>query len=68
MPDPPTAPPPPTAPAAAPELDESKRPWPGLDRLGVTQSLGGAVLALIALFSSYDHLNLFGRAIPIPQQ
>jgi hypothetical protein len=30
-------------------------PWPGLDRLGVLQALGGLVLGLIAVFSSYDH-------------
>jgi hypothetical protein len=30
-------------------------PWPGL------------VLGLIALFTSYDHITIAGRAIPIPQ-
>jgi hypothetical protein len=36
--------------------------WPR--SLGIIQSLGGAVLALVALFSSDDHGNLFGRTIP----
>jgi hypothetical protein len=42
--------------------------WPGLDRLGLTQAIGGLALGLIALFSSYDHLTFAGRNIPIPQQ
>ncbi len=38
-----------------------KRPWPGrdrlgLDRLGLTQTICGLILGLIALFSSYDHI------------
>ena len=43
-------------------------PWPGLDRLGFLQALGGLVLGLIALFSSYDHLTVFGRSIVLQQQ
>jgi hypothetical protein len=43
-------------------------PWFGFDRLGLTQALGGLALGLIALFSSYDHLTLAGRNVPIPQQ
>jgi hypothetical protein len=42
--------------------------WPGLDRLGLTQAIGGLALGLIALFSSYDHLTIAGRNIAIPQQ
>ena len=42
--------------------------WPGLDRLGLTQAIGGLALGLIALFSSYDHITFAGRNIPIPQQ
>jgi hypothetical protein len=42
--------------------------WPALDRLGLTQAIGGLALGLIALFSSYDHLTLAGRNVPIPQQ
>jgi hypothetical protein len=41
---------------------------PGLDRLGLTQAIGGLALGLIALFTSYDHLTIAGRNIPIPQQ
>jgi hypothetical protein len=43
-------------------------PWPGLDRLGFVQALGGLVLGLIALFSSYDHITVFGRSIALQQQ
>ncbi len=42
--------------------------WPGLDRLGSTQAIGGLALGLIALFSSYDHLTIAGRTVAIPQQ
>ena len=45
-----------------------KRPWPGLDRLGLTQAIGGLVLGLIALFSSYDHITVAGRTLPLQQQ
>jgi hypothetical protein len=50
-----------------------KRPWPGrdrlgFDRLGLTQAIGGLILGLIALFSSYDHITLAGRSLPIQQQ
>jgi hypothetical protein len=40
----------------------------GLDRLGVTEAIGGLAIGLIALFSSYDHITFAGRDIPIPQQ
>ncbi|MFN6338862.1 MAG: hypothetical protein ACK41W_09100 [Cyanobacteriota bacterium] len=40
----------------------------GLDRLGVLQVLGGLALSLIALFSSYDHITVFGRSIVLQQQ
>jgi hypothetical protein len=43
-------------------------PWPGLDRLGFLQALGGLALSLIALFSSYDHITVFGRSIVLQQQ
>ena len=50
-----------------------KRPWPGRDRLGLDlsgliQAIGGLVLGLIALFSSYDHISIAGRSLPIQQQ
>ncbi len=62
-------------PPAPPELPPTPPSWPGLrldrlglDRLGLTQAIGGLALGLIALFSSYDHLTIAGRNLPIPQQ
>ena len=55
-------------PPAPPELPATSPSWPSLDRLGLTQAIGGLALGLIALFSSYDHLTIAGRNIPIPQQ
>ena len=60
-------------PPVPPELPVIPPSWPGLDRpaldrLGLTQAIGGLALGLIALFSSYDHLTIAGRNIPIPQQ
>jgi len=55
-------------PPVPPEFLLTSHPWPGLDRLGLTQAIGGLALGLIALFSSYDHLTIAGRNIPIPQQ
>jgi hypothetical protein len=40
----------------------------GLDRIGLIQSIGGLVIGLIALFSSYDHITFLGRSIPLQQQ
>jgi hypothetical protein len=34
----------------------------------VLQAIAGLILGLIALFSSYDHIVIAGRPIPIPQQ
>jgi len=81
---PPTTPdhaPPPAGseePPDPPELPSTPRPWSvvdplgldrlGLDPLGLTQSIGGLVLGLIALFSSYDHITFAGRSIPLQQQ
>ena len=70
---------PPTRSAAGPPPDSEQPPapsectgslisWPGLDRLGVLQSLGGLVLGLIALFSSYDHITFAGRTLQLQQQ
>jgi len=39
-----------------------------LDRLGLTQAIGGVVLGLIALFSSYDHITIAGHRIGLQQQ
>ena len=53
---------------APPELLAPQRPWPGLDHLGAIQAGGTLILGLIALFISYDHINLAGRTIGIQQQ
>ena len=55
-------------PAAPPESRDSLRPWPGLDRLGLIQAIGGLLLGLIALFSAYDHISIAGRSLPLQQQ
>jgi hypothetical protein len=55
-------------PPVPPELPAAPPSWPALDRLGLTQAIGGLALGLIALFSSDDHLTFAGRNIPIPQQ
>jgi hypothetical protein len=55
-------------PPVPPELPATPLSWPALDRLGLTQAVGGLALGLIALFSSYDHLTIAGRNIPISQQ
>jgi hypothetical protein len=70
-PSPPAAQPPPNSAPEGPEPPESvalPRRWLGLDRLGVLQVLGGIALSLIALFSSYDHINVFGRTLQLQQQ
>ncbi len=48
-------------PPVPPEFLLTSHPWPGLDRLGLTQAIGGLALGLIALFSSYDHLTIAVR-------
>jgi len=55
-------------PAAPPESMNSQRSWPGLDRLGLIQAIGGLLLGLIALFSSYNHVNIACRNLPLQQQ
>jgi len=55
-------------PAASPELMDSQRPWPSLDRLGLIQAIGGLLLGLIALFSSYDHITFAGTSMQLQQQ
>jgi len=55
-------------PAAPPESMDSQRPWPGLDRLGLIQAIGGLFLGLIALFSSYDHISVAGTSVQLQQQ
>jgi predicted MFS family arabinose efflux permease len=62
------------APTAAPEQPDPpkstalSRRWLVLDRLGVLQVLGAIALSLIAHFSSYNHITLFGRTIALQQQ
>jgi hypothetical protein len=51
-----------------PDLPGSGRIGLGLDRLGITQAIGGFAIGLIALFSSYDHISLGGYRIPLQQQ
>jgi hypothetical protein len=55
-------------PATSPESTDSQRPWPGLDRLGLIQAIGGLLLGLIALFSSYDHISIAGTNLQLQQQ
>lgn len=55
-------------PPVPPESSSTSSDFPGLDRLGVTQAIGGLALGLIALFSSYDHITLFGHNLPLQQQ
>ena len=78
-PPPSAAGPPPASekPPAPPELPATAPSWPGpghlglthvgLDRLGLTQAIGGLAPGPIALFSSYDHLIIAGHNFPIPQ-
>jgi hypothetical protein len=40
----------------------------GLDRQGLLEAAAGTVIALIALFSSYDHITAIGRTIHLQQQ
>ena len=58
----------PEQPPLPPEWIPHERPWPGLDRLGVVQAIGGLLLGLIALFSSYDHITIGDHTITLQQQ
>jgi hypothetical protein len=49
-------------------LEDLQRSFLGLDRQGWIQATGGLVIGLIALFSSYDHINLPTAAITLNQQ
>jgi hypothetical protein len=56
-------------PSARPESPQYQRLWClSLDRLSLNQAIGGFVLGLIALFSSYDHITLAGQSISLQQQ
>ena len=52
----------------APESEERSCRFLGLDGQGWLQIVGGSVIGLIALYSSYDHFNVFGRVISLNQQ
>ena len=45
---------------------QQRKPW--LDRAGLVQAIGGLLISLIALFTSYDHISLATTTIPIQQQ
>ncbi|MCS5692835.1 hypothetical protein NZK33_12685 [Cyanobium sp. FGCU-6] len=45
-----------------------QRRFLGLDNQGIVQVLAGIVVGLIALFSSYDHIALPGRVVPLQRQ
>ena len=49
-------------------MEDLQRSFLGLDRQGWIQATGGLVIGLIALFSSYDHINLPTAAITLNQQ
>ena len=54
-------------PGSAPDLASLR--FRGLDRQGWIQVLGGILIALIALLSSYDHIALpAGAKLQLPQQ
>ncbi len=56
-------------PSARPESPQYQRLWClSLDRFGLNQAIGGFVLGLIALFSSYDHITIAGQSISLQQQ
>ena len=40
----------------------------GFDCQGWIEAIGGLVIGLIALYSSYDHINVFGRVISLNKQ
>ena len=54
---------------ASGELD-APLPWwrLGFDGTAVLEAVVGSVVGLIALFSSYDHVNLPQRQLPLPQR
>jgi len=52
----------------APESNEGSFRFLGFDGQGGLQLIGGLVIGLIALYSSYDHVNLFSSTIHLNQQ
>jgi hypothetical protein len=61
----PVPPQPPAVPPASPPVAFTPL---GLDGQGLLEAAAGTVIALIALFSSYDHITLISRTIPLQQQ
>jgi len=59
---------PPPRPAGPPPAPPALFAPLGFDRQGLLEAAAGTVIALIALFSSYDHITLPDRAIPLQQQ
>ena len=53
---------------AAPDSTHHNQCQPWLDRPGLIQVIGGLLISLIALFSSYDHVTLASATLPIQQQ
>ena len=53
---------------AAPDSTDCNERQPWLDRPGLIQVIGGLLISLIALFSSYDHVTLAAATLPIQQQ
>ena len=52
----------------APESNEGSFRFLGFDGQGGLQLIGGLVIGLIALYSSYDHVNFFSSSIHLNQQ
>ena len=52
----------------APDSTDRNQRQPWLDRPGLIQVIGGLLISLIALFSSYDHVTLAAATLPIQQQ
>ena len=52
----------------APESNEGSFRFLGFDGQGGLQLIGGLVIGLIALYSSYDHVNFLSSSIHLNQQ
>ena len=52
----------------APESKQDSFRFLGFDGQGGLQLIGGLVIGLIALYSSYDHVNFFSSSIHLNQQ
>jgi len=52
----------------APESNQGSYRFLGFDGQGGLQLIGGLVIGLIALYSSYDHVNFFRSTIHLNQQ